>query len=211
MTRWNHCAVHCPATPESPSKRVRTDTGLNGPLGETLRATVPLDTASVSPVAVLLNRRGPIAILGRIRSVVVAALQRVSRWTLAHVGQKLQVVGEPFWAYRDAPTAVIGVTMIIGVQASFLHGTPTTIGWRVMTFPRMSVCCSPLRHECASIASATFGSAGCKVSTSMARNGSAAAATFPDNVMASALIRWTENRQISELQSSQIARVPVHG
>ena len=72
----------------------------------------------------LLVVRGPLAILRRVRTVHVAALQRHAVRAAAHIGQEARKIFAPLRRHCDAAPAVVFVARVLGVVAAALGVFP---------------------------------------------------------------------------------------
>jgi len=95
------------------------------------RNAVDGDLASARSVLSLLLVRRPLAILRRIPSVVVDAVNAVlQRWPRPHVGHEGRERTPPLGADGNAPTAIPFVEVSVGVLASSNHVLPHSVLWR---------------------------------------------------------------------------------
>ena len=78
---------------------------------------------SVSSVPYLLFGCGPSTVLGRVRPVVVDAVNRSVCWALSHIGQEI-LERLPTLTHVNPTTTVKQVRMVIRVFASAFHGHP---------------------------------------------------------------------------------------
>jgi hypothetical protein len=131
-------------------------TGVVYPCSRTLSLPEGCDqqTATTVPTALLLG--GPTAIARLVVAVVVLAVQQVFRTrTRPHVQrERLERIPPPA-AYFDTPTAVRGVTFIVGVLAAGNHGAPEDVHGG----SRLSVGADSFVHGCRLSAPATTGQA----------------------------------------------------
>ena len=93
----------------------------------------PGHAAIAAPIVCLLDARGPAAILRRIRSVVVDAIQCVLwPWTWAHVHEEGQERPLPASTHTDPAEPVVLVTPIRRLRTSLDHAFPTSVLRRVL-------------------------------------------------------------------------------
>ncbi len=78
-------------------------------------------------IASLLLARGPGAVYGGVRSVVVSSLQRQAMWAWTHVRQELLKTVQPCLADRDAAPAVVFESRDALVGAAGFHVCPRRI------------------------------------------------------------------------------------
>src|SRR4051812_3778415 len=87
---------------------------------------------SASPVPRLFHRQGPLDITGLVVTVIVDALQRVSRrWALADIANKHGNRLHPRRIDRDTASTVILIAFRQWIHASLTHGFPARILWHV--------------------------------------------------------------------------------
>lgn len=112
-----------------------------------------LDYGRVAPVATLLRLSGPLAVIRRVRPVIVNALDRMFRgWLLSHVGIEALKRTDPVIANFDASAAVPCVGGIVLVQAAFFHAAP-----RLVFRCRPLCICVAVDNNAALQAAAAFG------------------------------------------------------
>jgi hypothetical protein len=100
---------------------------------------------SLAPICGLLFHRGPTAILGRVVTVVVFALDTVfcafadpSSWSQAHINQKvLKFLPSP--AYDDPTATVILVPFESGIRATIFHSFPRFVFGRRFSVSPMTM------------------------------------------------------------------------
>lgn len=136
--------AQCLAVPHDlPVEHGVGDTERVGPVAQWLRHSVMGSEARISPVGVLHSPRGPSAIVRRIRTVVVDAVDRVRpRRAGAHIPEEGAERGRPFWTHGNAAAAVATVMLVRGVQAPNDDATPGSIFGRTAvgaTLPRVTV------------------------------------------------------------------------
>ncbi len=103
--------------------------GASSPLPYGQRFSVVDDASILSRVGDLLFVCRPSAIIGRIRPVIILAIQRAIGWARAHVGQEV-IEGLPALAKRNPSTAIAGVTFYGRIHASGLHSGPYSVSAR---------------------------------------------------------------------------------
>lgn len=92
----------------------------------------PFDPNVVPPVRGLLRWRGPLAVPGLVIPLVVNTVYRMSWWARPHIlGERSEAIA-PQLTDRDAPTPVIWVLLVIGVETALLHRAPDAVGGRLM-------------------------------------------------------------------------------
>lgn len=111
----------------------------------------------VAPVIGLLFGRGPSTVLSAIWAVDVDAIEACAVRSWPHVFKEVveALVPLPSIAYRDAPSAVLGVLGRIWIQAAGSHVLPRTI-FRSSLKPRLPMCPVGLGEAPASPAPATM-------------------------------------------------------
>jgi hypothetical protein len=86
-----------------------------------------------------LNRFGcPATILRTVISIVVDAIQRMSRWPFSHVREKISK-GVPTLAYGDSSGSVVLPRICRWICASGKHCIPDTINWRPAQTVRLAL------------------------------------------------------------------------
>lgn len=89
-------------------------------------------SATTATVVRLLLWIGPTAILWGIAQRIVPTLdRRPLERLLPHIGKKCREIISPFFANRNAATAVVGIVGTIGVEASLAHVHPCRVLGRV--------------------------------------------------------------------------------
>lgn len=83
--------------------------------------------ASWALVVSLLMRGGPSAIVRRVRTVVVDAINRVTMWTWSHVAEESREVVTPLIANGDAPSTIPRIRSTAGPVAARLHRPPDSV------------------------------------------------------------------------------------
>lgn len=105
--------------------RRRSNALLPRPLRQRLRDAVDGDPAIRSRVVVLLGVCAPCAVIGRVRAVVVQAVQRLSIWATSHVCEKgIERVTPPF-AHGDASGSVPLISLRPWIVATRASATPS--------------------------------------------------------------------------------------
>jgi hypothetical protein len=162
-----------------------------------------------SAVSTLNGGRGPPAVFGVVRAVVVAAVDLMFRGRpAAHVRDE---VGEPVPALppvtdRDAPAAVVGVLLFTGVAAPASHLLPDS----VFGGPAQAVSLCPLTEKFSLKAAATFGGAVFQSRTVNDCGDSAFASTVPLRCSASGVFAGvTDNSQAAKYLADEILEPPV--
>lgn len=82
---------------------------------------------AASPVSGLLLFCRPVAIVWRISSVIVSALNGHSKWALSHVGQKVFKRVAPPLTHQNAAPAIVWVCLIVWTVTPFFHANPTFV------------------------------------------------------------------------------------
>ena len=99
----------------------------SGQLGDCHDVSVPSHSNVSARVECLVGIRGPSAILRRVRTVVVDAVNRVlQRRSRSHVGVERGVV-VPALADGNASAAVARIFVMLGIQASLPHRQPRRV------------------------------------------------------------------------------------
>lgn len=80
-----------------------------------------------TPIMTLLNRGGPAAVIWRVRSIVVDAIQLIPRWLRSHVCQEGGKVVAPSITHRDATTTPISIARMMRVVAARLRVAPGVV------------------------------------------------------------------------------------
>src|SRR5580704_17142980 len=83
---------------------------------------------TIAAVLSLLPGSSPIAVLRRVITIRVAAINRFALGPLAHVVHELLEVIEPLIADHDASPSIAAVFLVFGVPAALLHVSPATVG-----------------------------------------------------------------------------------
>lgn len=117
------CLVRLPAEAEPLSDCSNGNPMGFGPLGQALGLPVYRDVSVLGCVSGLFGSSGPSAIVRRVSAIVVDALDGLTGWALAHVGQKSFKV-KPFVADANAPGPVSVKALAFGVAASINHVLP---------------------------------------------------------------------------------------
>lgn len=112
------------------------------PLGDGLRATVKRQTRIISAVIFLFFHTSPIAVVRRISTIVIAALQCQTRRSRSHISIKSHKIGTPFWAHCDSSTAPVFIPFQFRVMASLIHMSPCAV------FNRLVHPMTPLYESC---------------------------------------------------------------
>lgn len=126
---------------------------VSGPLGNTLGSIVVGEEMIASPVLGLLTARGPSAIIRRVRSVVVNAIQGVTpRRSRPHISQKGCEVNAPSFAHDNAAPAVIRERSVSVTKAAPLRSSPRRVFGRTALAVRGVVRCCLLSIQTAATA-----------------------------------------------------------
>lgn len=101
------------------------------PLREGLCSTVNSQAPVVAFVVALDFMRRPSAITRFVVAVIVDAIDRVARWALSHVGQKIDERVTPSVAHGNTTCAVVMVTVVAREVAAAFRSIPRVIcsGW----------------------------------------------------------------------------------
>lgn len=118
-------------------------------------------SARLSSIVNLLKWCGPSAVFLAVIAVIILAINAHSDWPFAHIGEEVFKGCKPSLADLNSTTSVVGVFVIIFVEASALESRPYGIGGS----PKHSVLSLGSGGKALSTeASATFHSPSCKVS-----------------------------------------------
>lgn len=101
-----------------------------GPLFQGKRFPVDGNEPCCAPVLGLLFRCCPPAVIGGVIAFVVDSIERVARWALAHVFQKVFKRLPPL-ANRYSPESVAGIPAAFWIVASGSHPDPRRVGFRL--------------------------------------------------------------------------------
>lgn len=160
---------------------------------------------SFAPIVGLRFGCRPLAIVRRVGSIVVDAIQGVCRrWFAAHVGKKGIERSQPPCADRDASAAVSLEVWILWIGAALLHACPRFIFWRV---PRA------VSESCTAASTPFFGeaAAGCRMAVAHhQRLASAITAGMPIAARAD-LMRKRNDGEPALTFASHIARFRAFG
>lgn len=114
---------HGPSVVEAIPYRLGGDPGVDAPFRERLRDAVERQE-SIRPRVTHLNCSGrPAAIIWRVRTFVVNAIQRVPHWSLSHIGEEVREL-LPTLTHRNTATAVRGIRLVTRVGAPGEHAVP---------------------------------------------------------------------------------------
>lgn len=117
--------IDWPAFSESVAERGDFNSGDLRPFGNRLRLAAISDSSVASTVALLRQPISPPAVLWRIRTVVVDAINRVMfGWAWSHIAQKCHEAIAPFIAHNNTASAIASVRVVIRVVAAPLCATP---------------------------------------------------------------------------------------
>ena len=95
------------------------------PLGHSATNAVQHEDVTCAPIVCLRDDGSPIAIIWRIRAVVIGAVNRMPRrWPSPHVGKEVFEAISPTVAHYNAASTVTSKGFILSVVASGLHRTP---------------------------------------------------------------------------------------
>lgn len=156
----------------------------------------------------LLASGCPAAIIRRVRSVVVDALDGVLRRALAHVGDEDVNIGAPAIAHGDAARSVPLVIEMSWIRAAGHHRAPLCIHAR-----SGAAVSSRAAHDVAVKASATPRHAGLQVAGADVHDAPALAAAFPLGSVSATLPRNTrQNHESAErLADERVIMLARHG
>jgi hypothetical protein len=112
------------------------DLRLLSPRGEGSAFAAPFNVVVTARVAGLFFLGRPTAILRRVRTVVVDALNRLAWLTRPHVEIERHEVVKPTFAHGDPAPAVVGVRLVFRVVAALLNAAPAL----VLRSPTPAVC-----------------------------------------------------------------------
>ena len=90
-------------------------------------------------ITLLLRWRGPSAILRRVRTVVVNAIQRCPMWSRSHVCEELYERISPGVTDRNSSAPVAGVRLIGRIRTATFHGPPREVFGGLATWLRRAV------------------------------------------------------------------------
>lgn len=133
-----------PSSPQSPYRDSRASCRFPERFTRTERSSAAFGAL----VRVLILRSSPSAIVGRVRAVVVLAIDRMlRRGTVPHITKERFERGDPLVADRNpARTVPFEVGMSL-VQAALFHRAPSLVlGSRRKTVPRVQACHSDRRE-----------------------------------------------------------------
>ena len=122
-------ALHGPSMSEPLNQSVLFHPQFPRPLRDGKRLSVKRDQCIASTVVILVNRRCPPAIFGRVPGVVVNSVQGHAVRPVSHVGQEI-LKFHPSLANIYSSTAVPGVVPMVRIQAPLFHCGPRLIGRR---------------------------------------------------------------------------------
>lgn len=119
--RLRQRTFNCPAAGQSRSQCQRGDADLSAPISQRFSFSCILKHPITSSVVGLLDARGPLAILRRIVSVGVSAIQGVLvRWTRPHIIQEVLERLRPSLAHSDSSATIVRMFRF----AAAFHGCP---------------------------------------------------------------------------------------
>jgi hypothetical protein len=145
----------------------------------------------------------PSAVVRRVRSVVVDAIDRVSFWAWSHIGKELRKVINPLRTDRNPARAVVGIVLVVWSQASLLHSLPRAVFAGHVAVAGVAVNQSAGGATLNHAATATRRGSGLQIDGVGRGLTSAVASTKP--VDPAALVRRsTKHGQASEFSSSQV-------
>ena len=78
----------------------------------------------MNTIAIIRRAINPSAVSGRVRAVVVDAVNRVTSRTWPHVSKKGRKVIGPFRAHGYSASTVARIARVVGIRAAFLGATP---------------------------------------------------------------------------------------
>jgi hypothetical protein len=109
----------------TPRERLHIADKVALPLDSGRRRWTPARAPRLAAIVGLFLLRRPAAILGRVRAVVVDAVERVKlRRTLSHVREERFEAVAPAVADRNSAATVVGVARCLRIQAPVLHLLP---------------------------------------------------------------------------------------
>ena len=96
-----------------------------GPFGESMSFTLVGDTDIYTRVVCLLSRACPSAVLWRIRTIVVNAVNRIARaWARSHISIEGGEVRFPAVTHNNSAPAIVVICAMIRIVASGFHANP---------------------------------------------------------------------------------------
>lgn len=134
--------------PPCPLDRLARQHTHDGQTAEQLAGEIISAAATPARTTILCLRlpSRPAAILWRVITSIVLALQRQPSWAWSHVGEEV-LVGLPPIANGDASTSVVDIVRPLRVVAARLHIAPRTIGWRDHPSTSGAVLPVPMGHS----------------------------------------------------------------
>lgn len=120
-------SFYIPSALYAKAQRGIGNSGSTSPFFQGKRFPVDSNEPCGSPVLGLLFRCCPPAVIGGIIAFVVDSVERVTRWTLAHVFQEVLKRLPPL-ANRYSPTPVARIPIAFGMVASGSHPGPRSVG-----------------------------------------------------------------------------------
>lgn len=114
-----------PARLNSTEKSCSTDTSLTRPLRKRIVLPLKFNEAAWSFVGCLLTGRGPTAVPGGVRPVIINSVDGMSRrWSRTHISIEHDERSGPCFAHHYPSTAIVGIVLIFRVRTSLLHLQP---------------------------------------------------------------------------------------
>lgn len=120
-------AVSRPAQLKTPFQRVVWQLDQTRPFSDRASFAAKLHDMIRARVVGLLGECGPAAVLRRVIAIDTDAVQGVSRRAAAHVRKECREALAPPRAHRDAATAVVFVTRLLGIEAARDRSAPRSI------------------------------------------------------------------------------------
>ena len=126
--RQSESVTHGPANFESPCDHGCGESGVTCPVLQDQAPSVMFDAPVTATIALLHSLCRPSAVINRVWSVVVDAVQRVTdRWPWSHIQQKSGEVITPLSAHVDATASVAWEVLASGVVAASLSARPCPV------------------------------------------------------------------------------------
>lgn len=128
-------AFEIPSVYEASAERPESQPCAPRPFCETMRLVIEGESSAVpsshlAPIVALFLQCRPSAILWRVRTVVVDAIQLAPRWLWPHVGEERAEVVTPAVTHGDAASAPVRVARVSGVVTARFRVAPGVILWR---------------------------------------------------------------------------------
>ena len=181
------------------------------PFNHGARLSVPCDDHVGTAIAGLLCGRGPSAILRRVRTIIIDAIQLMfGSGACAHVGEKV-IEQSPSVTDRNPACSIVYVPFIARIKASGFHGTPDVILRRIclsmsqaVPFPKVTHRLEVLARRFSMQASARFDVTISQVTQAQRRVVAALATAAHKALSAGRSTNHSQNRQAVVGESNNI-------